>query len=279
MSFSDTLRKARKSVVAGALAVAAMVAPIKGQSQEAKSETEPAKTVEVSKAKRQQMLEDAIKSGASKEEIAKYIDFPEFIPVTEDGQLDMAKADEYAKALAPYVKTLAEKGDNISAVEAYKAFKEATGKKNISFEEFEKVRELAENAAEHHGNRGLEGTACMFAGVFTAGLACYSMLMAADLKDKSISYGYFGSKSINSLALTGTVIAGTTALALGAFTVLSAKVGLDCFKRAPEQSVREVYENAHESYVNDVVEGKQQQYKLMNMDQARQYIQQLQSQK
>lgn len=281
MPITETLRKAKKSIVAGALAVAAMVVPIKGQSQEASQEKEPTKPVEALKApkERQQMLEQAIKSGASNEEIAKYIDFPEFIPVTKEGQFDAEKASEYAKALTPYVKALAEKADTINATEAYKIFKETTGQKNISFEEFEKVKELAENAVEHHNNRGLEGTTCMLLGLLAAGMAFGGGVYASALKDETIVYGHFGKTSIEPLALTGTIIAGASALAMGSLAVLSAHVGINCFKRSPEQSVYNAYEYAHKSYVNETIKGQQQQYKLMDMNQARQYIQSLQGRK
>ena len=95
MSISEKLKKTKKALVAGALTMAAVAAPIKGQSAEATAEKEPSRTVEVSKAQkaRQQLLEAAVRANLPKEEIAKYVDFPEFMPVNKNGQLDQKQVD------------------------------------------------------------------------------------------------------------------------------------------------------------------------------------------
>ena len=99
MSISEKLKrvhkKAKTAVITGVLAMAAVASPLKGQSVEATAEKDPSRTAEVSKAQkaRQQLFEVAVRANLPKEEIAKYVDFPEFIPVDKNGQLDKKQVD------------------------------------------------------------------------------------------------------------------------------------------------------------------------------------------
>jgi len=93
MSISEKLknvrRKAKKAVLTGALAMAAVTAPVKGQSAETEPTAKDAITAVASKdAMRQKMFESAVRANLPREEIAKYVDFPEFMPVNKNGQLD-----------------------------------------------------------------------------------------------------------------------------------------------------------------------------------------------
>ncbi len=99
MTIKEKLKKANKKtktgIVTGALAMAAVLAPVKGQTAEAEPLTKDATTLVASQgATRQQMFETAVRANMPREEIAKYIDFPEFIPVDKNGQLDKKEVDK-----------------------------------------------------------------------------------------------------------------------------------------------------------------------------------------
>lgn len=92
-------KKAKRVILTGALAVAAVAAPLKGQSAETNNlpkDASVAVTVPDYDDQRIQKFKDVVQAGASKEEIAKYVAFPKVIPVTEDGQFDQKGA--YAQA-------------------------------------------------------------------------------------------------------------------------------------------------------------------------------------
>ena len=110
-----------KSKVAGlALALGAAIAPL---ATKATTETNAApKTVELSKAEKAQKLKEAIHLGLPREELLKYVDFPEWIPTTEDGKFDSEKSrkmfadaglvdSENEKAFLDYAGAV-EKGEN-----------------------------------------------------------------------------------------------------------------------------------------------------------------------
>lgn len=110
----------------------------------------------------------------------------------------------------------------------------------------------------------------MSVGVLTAGMAVLSGMYASDFKD------YFDRKSIDPLALTGTAIAGVTALGFGVATVCFAGAGMEIFKRTPEQAVRDAYANAYKIHVDEAIKGQQKQFKILDMSQAKQLIQNIQ---
>ena len=110
-----------KNKVAGfALALGAAVAPM---ASKATTETNAApKSVEIAKAEKAQKLKEAIHLGLPREELLKHVDFPEWIPTTEDGNFDVEKANkmfndaglnkaENEKAFLDYVAAV-EKGEN-----------------------------------------------------------------------------------------------------------------------------------------------------------------------
>ena len=98
MSIKEKLKEAKKktnkaiAIGAAALAVAVTAAP-KAKANESKSEKLSATKVETTEIQKQrhQMFEAAVRANLPKEEIAKYVDFPEIIPVDKNGQLDEKK--------------------------------------------------------------------------------------------------------------------------------------------------------------------------------------------
>ena len=151
MSFKERLRKTRIALGTGLLGLAAVAAPVKGQTHGAEPTNTNAVTATASdtQTQRKQKFEAAVRSGAPQTEIVKYIDFPEFIPVTKEGSFDEKKAEKWSVSLSPYLKLLAEKGKWVAAVDAedaYKAFKETVNQKDVSLEDFEVVQTIAKEA-------------------------------------------------------------------------------------------------------------------------------------
>ena len=282
MSFSEQLKKTKKAVITTALAVAAAVAPIKGQSQEAKPEAESDKTVEVSKAQkeRQQMIEKAIKSGAPKEEIAKYIDFPEFIPTTKDGQFDQKKADEWAKKLAPYMKTLAEKGQSVSAAEAYKAFKESTGQKDVSLQDFEQVCKMAQEAMKGNKDKKSDIGAYVFMALAAAGIALVSGKFAYSIGKEGVKeYTRFRSIGTAAFDLGIAAFPAVISLFMAGGSVASSKEAIDGFKSTPERETCRIYSRMYDTHVDNVVKDQQQKFQQLEWAEAKQLIQNVQGRK
>ena len=99
MSIAEKLKminkKTRTLVISGALAMAAVSSPIKAQSAEVGSTFKDNIILTASKdAVKKQAFESAVKANLPREEIAKYVDFPQFMPVDKNGQLDEIKVQK-----------------------------------------------------------------------------------------------------------------------------------------------------------------------------------------
>ena len=278
MSFKGKLIRAKKAIIMGALAVAAVIPSVKGQTTEEKTASDTATTVASETAKRKEMLEAAIRTAAApRSEIAKYIDFPEFIPVTKDGQFDKAKAEEWGKALIPYMKTLAEKGDKITTAEAYKAFKDATGQKDVSLEDFERVRKLADETLCKQKYK-IPGVALgsVFALLLAgATLICGAASMAAtsetiDSLREIRRYRASFKKPITTIAGTLFLAALSAALAYTAGK-MTARLGtetVDLLMGNPEQWIPKIYERMYNSHINQTIKAQQKQFKQAEFEGA-----------
>ena len=126
----------------------------------ANTETKPiAKTVEVSKAEKASKLKKAIELGLPKEELLKYIDFPEWMPVTKDGKFDEKQAGKMfndagmntLKNQAAFLdyKTAVEKGAN-SDVEFQKFAKQITGGNPEQMQALNKIKDMLKKTQETH---------------------------------------------------------------------------------------------------------------------------------
>ena len=183
MSMKNKLKGVKKAIVTAALGAAAIGAPLKGSAAETTPEKEGISTSEMANV-RQQQFEAAVRAGRPTAEIAKYVDFPATIPVTKDGQFDKEKAEELSEKLTPYVNALLKKGESISAVEAYKAYKESMGETDFSFEDFQRVQNLAEEATKKSIDEGMF-TIIVSVPLLMAGLALASVqkrILKADLR-------------------------------------------------------------------------------------------------
>ena len=139
MSIKEMLGKIKKPVLLTGLAITSIGAPIRANTTE-KIPTEPDPiTASAVTNIRQQKLVAAVRAGLPAEEIAQYVDFPDFIPATKDGKFDVKRADKLSKKLKPYMKTLSEKGDKITLEEAYEVYKQSMQEDAVSFDEFKKV--------------------------------------------------------------------------------------------------------------------------------------------
>ena len=97
----NKLKGVKTTVLSALLATGAVLTPLKGQSATTVPLTNDTITAITPKdaAKRKQLFEMAVRANLPTEEIIKYIDFPDFIPVNENGQLDEKKVVECVKAL------------------------------------------------------------------------------------------------------------------------------------------------------------------------------------
>ena len=281
MSFKEKLIRAKKAVIMGALAVAAVIAtPAKGQTKESVPTEKDAVTAVASQdAIRQEQFEKAVRSGAPREEIAKHIDFPEFIPVTKNGQFDNKKASEWAKKLAPYMKTLAEKGDKITTAEAYKAFKDATGQENISLEDFERVRKMAEEAVNKQKYK-IPGLAvdAIFILVLTgvtlpvgaASLLFIPMAIENFRESRGDKVLARMKKTANPLFIGACMAA--FAYMTGKPAVRIGKEFVDLLREKPEQTVQKAYEGMYNSYVTQSIQAQKKQFKQVEFEGAMKQI-------
>ena len=109
MSLMDTLKKHTKKVLTlSALALAVLASPVKAKGAEKTGDKPPAPAQEVVKdaQMRQKQLEAVVKTamnaGVSLDviagEAAKYIDFPVYIPVTQDGKFNEQMSQQWIQA-------------------------------------------------------------------------------------------------------------------------------------------------------------------------------------
>jgi len=98
---TNKLKGVKTTVLTALLAAGAALTPLKGQSETTVPLTNDTVTAIVPKdaTKRKQLFEMAVRGNLPTEEIIKYIDFPDFIPVDKNGQLDEKKVAECVKAL------------------------------------------------------------------------------------------------------------------------------------------------------------------------------------
>ena len=297
MSIKEKLKKSKKAIVMGALSLAAVVAPVKGQSQGNEPTAKDTITETAGdQAMRKQLFETAVKLGAPKEEIVKYMDFPEFIPTTKDGQFDKEKAQEWSKILAPYMETLAKKGPSVSAVEAYEAFKKTTGQKNVSLEDFVQLCEMTQKAADkYHDDTGSFAkygvpVVAMLAGMFSLVCARVTGAMVKDgsnrivegIKERGLKNVVKDADPVDAVGSLGVaaIIVGIPAFMAfvsGGASFYSGKAAIDAWTLKPEQRIYEMYNGAYGSYVDQTIKNQQQwqqqKFKVLEWEQAKQLIQ------
>ena len=260
----------KRTIVMALLSLMAAAAPFKGQSAEV--EPTPTNTVTATVSDnvsiRQQMFEKAVMKGAPKEEIAKYIDFPEFIPVTKDGQFDRDKAERWGKILAPYIETLIENGRTMSAADVYRAFKEKTGQKNVSPEDFETVKKIAERASSRNVTRKLllfptvPVLLCvsLMAGIALLGIAQEAIENKGNLKKMHKAMQSNGSGIVHWDIKSGLFgVVAMTALYIGASLFLANKTK-SFWNSTPGRQVPAVYASMYNFYVEESIKEQEKQF-------------------
>ena len=273
MTFTKRLQRVKKAAVMTGLAVLGVVAtPVKAQT----AETVPEKaavtaTTESADTQKKKQFEAAVRAGAPKEEIAKYMDFPGFIPVTKDGKFDEKKATDWAEKLAPYAKILAEKGDKLTPKAVYGIIREATGREDISFKEFEQVTQMAKEALETHKLKwptvALGGTIVLGTGLFALALfggavamGSGSILSFKDNKKDSLKF------------LTGAVLSTVFATGLSSMSLTYGAATVNAFRDTPERSITRLYSSIYDSYVDNTIKAQQKQFQQMEWNQAKQAL-------
>jgi len=270
MSFKENFVRAKKAIIMGVLAVAAVIPSVKGQTTEEKTASDTATTVASETAKRKEMLESAIRTAAApREEIAKYIDFPPFIPVTKDGKFDKEKAEKWSEILTPYLKVLAEKRDKVTAVEAYKAFKDAIGQKNVSLKDFEQICKIAEEGLKRQKFKIPESiffsvltlaaataALAMGAGAFSAGWMTVDDFHDFRQNKKSLKFLTKMTLDVFSVCITGAAsgLFGYAAAVGGSSTV-------QVLKETPKQGLQGVYEGMYFSHIDQTILTQKKQFK------------------
>ena len=275
MAFSERLKKVKKAAVMAGLAVAGVAAPIKAQTAEAMPEkatvTATAKHTDTQKKKQ---FEAAVRAGAPKEEIVKYMDFPGFMPVTKDGQFDEKKASDWAEKLAPYMKVLAEKGKTMSAADAYKAFKETTGQKDVSLEDFEQVCKLTQEAAHQYGNKWINIALGSIVGFVAAAFALGTGSMAFGIGKEIVrDLRRHRADLIASGDIIGlTFFAGLTAAAtFGSYASIERGL-ISGLLSTPEREIRSAYSRTYDYYVGKTIDTQKKQLQQMEWDQVKQAL-------
>ena len=283
MSFKEKLIRARKAIIMGALAIAAVIPSVKGQTtndgpvaKETISATEP--QYGVWDPMRQQLFKNAVQSGESREEVAKYLVFPSCLPVDKNGQFDKEKAEKWAKALEPYVDTLLKNGESMSAAKAYKAFKEATGQKDISLRDFERVKGLVEKAHDEKVTSKLllflTVPLLLISGVPLLG---QSIEIGSKLIEHKGSLKKWNEEAareqIHSDDVTFPFEHAIIFAALAAATTFLGPKVVNQWRSTPARELPGVYEDMYQSYVKQSIKTQQQMIKQADWVQAQEFIQ------
>ena len=274
MTFTKRLQRVKKAAVMTGLAVLGVVAtPVKAQTAEAVPEKAAVTaTTESADTQKKKQFEAAVRAGAPRKEIAKYMDFPGIIPVTKDGQFDKEKASDWAEKLAPYMETLAKKGQTISALDAYKAFIKTTGQKDVSLEDFIATCAIAKEAIERNKNKGF-GVTVNTTGAFVCTWLMLSCGMATAFAAAYTAEKIAEKKPLAALVpLAGLVAAGlaTYYLALGAF--YSGKGAVSTLMNSPKREAQNIYAELYDSYIDYAVRHQQKQFQQMEWDQVKQAL-------
>ena len=274
MAFTERLKKVKKAAVMTWVAIMGAATSLEAQPQPVPEKTGITESVEQANTQKKKQFETAVRAGAPKKEIAKYIDFPAIIPVTQDGQFDKEKASDWAKKLAPYMETLAKKGQTISALDAYKAFKKTTGQKDVSLEDFEQVCEISKDAIRGAQDKG-DGIGIAMSS--TASLICAWLMLslgwATALAATCTADAIYRKKPLDAIGpLAGFVAAGvaTYYLALGAF--YTGKEATSMLMSSPKREAQNIYAQLYDSYVDRTIDIQQKQFQQMEWNQVRQAL-------
>jgi len=287
MSVKETLKKKSGSVIAGvALGLAALSGTVKGETAEAKETSRPDKdaiTATVNESEqRQQQLRAAILSGATQKEFVKYVDFPPFIPVTKDGQFDKARAKECSEKLVPYLKVLSEKRETMDAANAYKAFVETTGQKDVSYKEFKSVMDVAEKSMLEYqteqGTRSNPGDAFIVAAL-AAGTACalYGLSRGAGVVGVNLlvcdsNLATVAGVGCLCVGLASFVVSCGAGVASGTFLLTGTIDGVYNLSHpyAPKDAIYQTYAGTYQSYVDQVTKPYVEEKKNLDQEKAKQ---------
>ena len=189
----------KNKMVGIALALGAAVAPL---AVKANTETNATpKAVELSRAEKATKLKEAIKSGASRDELLKYVDFPKWMPVTQDGQYDKDKADKMYRdaglddsknqqAFIDYM-AVVEKGANPD-IEFQKFVKQITGGNAEQMAALNQIKDVLQKTQEGASSNNVDSGGkvmllmLMFAGLGITGARLGTLIASKDEKMEPI---------------------------------------------------------------------------------------------
>ena len=251
-----------KKLVAGmALALGAAVAPM---TTKASTETNTApESVEIAQAEKARKLKEAIDLGLPRQDMLKYIDFPEWMPVTKEGKFSSKKS------LEMFHEAGLDKAENQKILQEYMNDINAGVNPDVAFQKFakqisggdkEKMTKL--NAFNEILKRMHEQNKGKFPSSFS--IFAYSLVAIAAL---SVGLSTASMKDIGCLA---------TALGL-ALAGVGVESGIRALDNSQYKSIYAVYDTAirqvHRSYANqEIVKAGGQKIVKMSMEQAKQLI-------
>ena len=189
--------KIKNKVIGISLALGAAFAPL---AVKANTETNAApKAVEITTAEKTQKLKEAIHLGLPREELLKYVDFPEWMPVTKDGKYDSDKAREMFKnagldesenqqAFINYVDAV-EKGENAD-IAFQKLAKQITNGDAEKMAALNKIKNALQETQKRTPKEAMEsnfGWTWFTVGVLAAALAMFMSDKLRDVDAKGLS--------------------------------------------------------------------------------------------
>jgi len=253
--------KFKKTLIGVALAAGAVAAPFAGK---ANTETNAApKAVELSKAEKATKLKEAIHLGLPREELLKYVDFPEWMPVTSDGKYDSDKASKMfnaagldvpinQRAFKDYM-TAVEKGANPD-IEFQKFAKQITGGDQEKMDALNKIKDTLQETQNRTDKKDTEkGFGLGWLGL---GLLMATLSMGASDKLRDQDADGLAKLTIG-LGISAATITGMLSLTGGSLY----------------QSYQKVSEQLYNAYANQEIQ-KAANPKIVQMDmsQAKQFI-------
>ena len=270
---TSKLKGVKTTVLTALLTAGAIFTPLKSSSAEVSpTNTTLSSVTPTNTTLRKQMLEKAVRSGAPREEIVKYMDFPGFIPVTKDGQFDKEKADKWSKDLTSYARALAKesekKHEKVSASDAYRIFAETTHQKNVSLDDFERACNVIKDAENSIFSSVVGGLYASIFVLLAAGWTCY--LGAAALQNTGAFITGLTRKKFDSDAFFGLLTAGGLATLVGKFAMVLGTFSLSMIGKTQEQSIYEIYERSYDSHVQKTIHSQQEKPKTTTWTQAQQ---------
>ena len=261
-----SMKSLKKKLAMLSMAAMATVAPIATHAQETKAESKDVRQEQFTAVLKKNITPDTIKK-----EAIKYIDFPDFIPVTPEGKFDSKTSQEWIKNFDleknfSTVKTfISDMRKGVSSKDALQKFVE-----NVSINNSVKKEELKEFAPLIAG--GIEkirqdrdestGALCLAAGFAALGIGAITM---NHLKRKDMKQFFNGVE----LLVAGGIVTGALMWNFQSDSTL---------KKEIKETIPKVHQAMYDGYVKQAIETGKNKIVTMDAKQAAQMVKFSQSQ-